>query len=118
MGADVMRWLYCQHNPSQNLNLGYNLGDEIRRRFILPLWNSYAFFVNYAALDQWSVDGGRWSDHSQSPTTVHRPPSTGVPLAERTMLDRWILSRLQGVIAEVRARLDDYDAAAATRALE
>ena len=34
------------------------------------------------------------------------------------MLDRWVLSRLQGVIAEVRARLDGYDAAGATRALE
>jgi isoleucyl-tRNA synthetase len=101
MGADVMRWLYCQHNPALNLNFGFGLGDEIRRRFILPLWNSYAFFVNYAALDGWT------------PATSYE-----VPLAERTMLDRWILSRLQGVIAEVRARLDDYDAAAATRALE
>jgi isoleucyl-tRNA synthetase len=99
MGVDVMRWLYCQHNPAQHLNFGYHHGDEIRRRFILPLWNSYAFFVNYAALDGWE-------------------PEIDVPLGERTMLDRWILSRLQGVIGEVRARLDDYDAAAATRALE
>ncbi|MGD9890999.1 MAG: isoleucine--tRNA ligase, partial [Dehalococcoidia bacterium] len=102
MGVDVMRWLYCQHNPAQNLNFGYHLGDEIRRRFILPLWNSYAFFVNYAALDGFDP----------------ADPANDVPLAERTMLDRWILSRLQGVIGDVRSRLDDYDAAGATRSIE
>ena len=102
MGADVMRWLYCQHNPTLNLNFGYNLGDEIRRRFILPLWNSYAFFANYAALDGFD------------PTD----PANAVPLAERTQLDRWVISRLQGVIGETRAALDAYDAVTATRALE
>ncbi len=102
MGSDVMRWLYCNHNPTVNLNFGYGLGDEVRRRFILPLWNSYAFFTNYAALDGFD------------PTD----PANDVPLAERTLLDRWIISRLQAVIAEVNERLADYDAAAATRVLE
>ncbi|RIK45161.1 MAG: isoleucine--tRNA ligase [Chloroflexi bacterium] len=102
MGSDVMRWLYCACNPFQNLNFGYGIGDEVRRRFILPLWNSYAFFVNYAALDGFNP----------------ADPANAVPLAERTVLDRWILSRLQGVISEVRAALDDYDAQAATRVLE
>jgi isoleucyl-tRNA synthetase len=41
-----------------------------------------------------------------------------VPLAERTQLDCWIVSRLQGVIAETRAALDDYDQVTATRAFE
>ncbi|HEX5164898.1 MAG TPA: isoleucine--tRNA ligase, partial [Thermomicrobiales bacterium] len=102
MGSDVMRWLYCQHNPAQNLNFGYHIGDEMRRRFIIPLWNSYAFFSNYAALDGFD------------PTD----PSNDVPLAERTMLDRWIISRLQGLIGDVRAALDDYDQVTATRAFE
>jgi isoleucyl-tRNA synthetase len=102
MGSDVMRWLYCAHNPTINLNFGYGIGDEVRRRFIIPLWNSYAFFANYAALDGFD------------PTD----PVNAVPLGERTLLDRWIISRLQGLIAEVRDRLDDYDAQAATRAIE
>ena len=128
MGADVMRWLYCQHPPAQNLNFSYGLGDEVRRRFILPLWNSYAFFVNYAALDGWipskvGVVSSAASAPSHPPTTGALPPgsadpSGGVPLAERTLLDRWIISRLQGVITEVRARLDDFDALGATKALE
>lgn len=102
MGSDVMRWLYCRANPTLNLNFGYGLGDEVRRQFVLPLWNSYAFFANYAALDGFD------------PTD----PANAVPLAERTLLDRWIISRLQGVIGEVRAGLDDYDAVRATKALE
>lgn len=50
-GVDVMRWLYLKHNPAQNLNFGWRLLDEVRRTFLLPLWNSYAFFANYARLD-------------------------------------------------------------------
>ncbi|HAX25274.1 MAG TPA: isoleucine--tRNA ligase, partial [Chloroflexi bacterium] len=29
MGSDVMRWLYCSHNPTVNLNFGYHIGDEV-----------------------------------------------------------------------------------------
>jgi len=32
MGADVMRWIYCGHNPTNNLNFGYGVGDQVRRR--------------------------------------------------------------------------------------
>src|SRR5690606_36543199 len=100
MGADVMRWLYLKHNPAQTLNFGFSLGDEARRQFILPLWNSYAFFANYAALDGFN------------------PAEHDVPLAERTLLDRWILSRLQEVVRVVRDRLSDYDSLNAARAIE
>ncbi len=102
MGSDVMRWLYCRHNPTVNLNFGYGMGDEVRRQFVLPLWNSFAFFTNYASLDGFSPLEAEYD----------------VPLAERTMLDRWIISRLQGVIDEVRAGLEDYDPVRAVRALE
>ncbi|HEU5423213.1 MAG TPA: isoleucine--tRNA ligase, partial [Nitrolancea sp.] len=100
MGADVMRWLYLKHNPAANLNFGFTLGDEARRAFILPLWNSYAFFVNYAALDGFN------------------PLQHEVPLAERTLLDRWIVSRLQELIGLVRERLFAYDNLTAARAIE
>ena len=54
MGVDVMRWLYCRQNPSSNLNFGYGPGDEVRRQFLIPLWNVYSFFVTYANLDGWT----------------------------------------------------------------
>ena len=54
MGVDVMRWLYTRQNPSSNLNFGYGIGDEIRRRHIIPLWNVYSFFVTYANIDSFN----------------------------------------------------------------
>jgi isoleucyl-tRNA synthetase len=102
IGVDVMRWLFVTVNPSQNLNFGYHVTDEVRRRFILPLWNSYSFFATYARLDGFD------------PTDA----TTVVPLAERTLLDRWIISRLNQVVAHVRDRLEAYDPAGASSEIE
>jgi isoleucyl-tRNA synthetase len=100
IGADVMRWMYASANPAVNLRFGYGPGHEVVRRFFLPLWNTYAFFATYARLDGW--------DPAQS---------DGVAGA-RTLLDRWILSRLDSLVAGVRAALDEYDAMTATRLVE
>ncbi len=70
------------------------------RRFFLPLWNTYGFLVTYARLDGWTPD-----------------QLDGVEAA-RSLLDRWILSRLDGLVAEVRQALDGYDAMRASRAIE
>src|SRR5690606_20654388 len=87
-------------NPSQNLNFGPNVVSEVRRRFILPLWNSYSFFVTYANLDGWT------------------PPAKPTPMSERTLLDRWILSRANQLIATVRQNFDAYNPTTAARAIE
>ncbi len=79
-GVDVMRWMYMRHAPERNLAFGPVHIDEIRNKFIRPLWNTYAFFCNYARLDQF--------DPSEAP----------LPLDRRTDLDRWILSDLQGLV--------------------
>jgi len=92
MGVDTMRWLFSTVNPSQNVNFGYHVADEVRRRFILPLWNSYSFFATYARLD--GFDPG--------------DVASQVPVAERTLLDRWIISRLNQVIVHVRRELDAF----------
>ena len=39
--------MFCEQNPSQNLNFGYGPANEIKRR-LLTLWNSVKFFVDYA----------------------------------------------------------------------
>jgi isoleucyl-tRNA synthetase len=100
IGADVMRWMFSAANPATNMNFGYHLAHEEVRRFFLPLWNTYGFFVTYARLDGWKPDG------------------TDGPSDARTLLDRWILSRLDALIGEVRAALDGYDAQRATRGIE
>ena len=61
IGADVMRWMFSAANPAVNMNFGYHLAHEEVRRFFLPLWNTYGFFVTYARLDGWTPRrGGRW----------------------------------------------------------
>lgn len=114
MGADVMRWLYATQNPAQNINFGVGPGDEVRRRFFLPLWNVYAFLVTYANLDGW------WPSDQDTAALALQQASDEVPRPrrERGLLDRWILSRLSGLIETVRDRLSDYDVAGAARPIE
>jgi isoleucyl-tRNA synthetase len=97
MGVDVMRWMYCDHKPEKDLLFGYQHADEVRRRFLIPLWNVYSFFVTYAEIDGWTPDGGRPSAPS--------------------MLDRWILSRLNQVADEVTRRLESFEPNLATAAV-
>ncbi len=99
MGADVMRWLYCAQNIQANLNFGYGPAEEVKRR-LLMLWNVYSFFVTYARIDRFD------------------PAAPRPPVADRASLDRWVLSRLNGVIRDVRAGLDQIDAAGPTRLIE
>lgn len=89
MGADVMRWMYAGHNPVYNINFGYGPATEVKRR-MLTLWNVYAFFVTYARLDGFD------------------PTAPGIPVAQRPDLDRWALSRLQGVVETFTDSLDNY----------
>jgi len=100
-GVDIMRWLFCAHNIANNVNFGPSLTDDVRRRFVLPLWNSYSFFTTYANLDGYA------------PTDDVRADAEA-----RSLLDRWIVSRLNTLTADVRTDLDRYDFAAASRRIE
>jgi len=99
-GVDAMRWLYCTQNPAQNLNFGFGILDDVRRRFIIPLWNVFAFLATYANLETFDLG-----------ELLARPPALGV-------LDRWLFSRLTRLVGTVTGRLDDYDPQGASRALE
>jgi len=96
-GADIMRWIYCRSRPEKNLLFGYTLAEEVKRRFLIPLWNVYSFFVTYANLDKWT------------PKDV---------TTEYSLLDRWILSKLQVLVQDVTDCLEKYDAFGATASLE
>ena len=102
MGVDVMRWLYCAHKPEKNLLFGYNRADEVRRQFLIPLWNVYDFFVTYANIDEWR------------PST----PWNEVQPEQPILLDRWILVRLSQLVAKATDRLENYDAYTTTMAVE
>ncbi len=93
MGADLVRWLFARHNPANNISFGAASAEEIRSKFILKVWNTYAFFCNYARLDGFD------------------PAGPQVPLAARTDLDRWILSDLQLLIGTARSGFEAFDIA-------
>ena len=99
-GADALRWyLFTVSSPWFARRFGAENVDEVIRKFILTLWNTYSFYTLYA-----NIDGFDPADHD-------------VPVAERTLMDRWILGDLHILINEVTAKLDGYDAFAAGRAI-
>jgi isoleucyl-tRNA synthetase len=91
MSADLMRWMFCRHNPANNINFGYGPADEIRNKFVLKLWNTYAFFCNYARLDGFD------------------PAAPQVPIEDRPDIDRWILSDLQILIQTARREFERFN---------
>ena len=108
MGVDVMRWMYGTHKPENNMLFGYHGADETRRRFIIPLWNVYSFFVTYASLDNWKPGSLEvWKSGLEPSDLLALQP-----------LDRWILSRLQQLIETITDNLDNYDIYNATRYFE
>ena len=66
---------------------------------MLTLWNTYSFYTLYANIDGFD------------------PAAHDVPVAERSLMDRWILGDLHILIKKVTAELDGYDAFAAGRAI-
>ena len=100
MGVDAMRWVFLRQNPALNINFGFRSADEVRRRFIIPLWNVYSFFVTYANIDRYDA-------------TAEAPP-----VSERAELDRWILSELNQVVAEVTDAFENFDPDRAARHVE
>ena len=99
LGAEVMRFLYASQNPVINLNFPDIGGEpskskstidgEVRSR-LLTFWNCYSFFVTYAAADGW------------------KPGGTAIPAAERSELDRWILSRTERLVAAAHGAFGDF----------
>jgi isoleucyl-tRNA synthetase len=87
IGADVMRFMFCEHVPSQNLKFGYSPAAEIRRR-LLTYWNSVKFFVDYA-----NVEGFRPGE---------QPPRELQPL------DRWLVERTEQLVADATSEYERY----------
>ncbi len=127
LGVDTMRWMYLAQNPAADLRFGTRHpnhpvvlqtpdgpiektregaptcevvskpADEVRRQVLIPLWNTYAFFVNYARLDEFD------------------PHTPAVPVAERPEIDRWILSNLQSLVAVANKGFQEFDTASVCR---
>lgn len=100
-GADALRWyLYTASPPGQERRVSLNLVGDVVRRFLLTLWNTYAFFVTYANLDGFD------------------PRQPRIPWEERSLLDRWILSELNLLVQRTTEAMDRYDLTGAARPVE
>ncbi|RPD49281.1 isoleucine--tRNA ligase [Hymenobacter sediminis] len=101
-GPDATRWyMIANAQPWDNLKFDLAGITEVQRRFFGTLFNTYSFYALYANLDGFQA---REFDR--------------VPYAELTELDRWILSKLQSLIQEVRGYYDGYDPTKAARAIQ
>ena len=97
-GADAIR-LYMIYSPvvrAENLKFSENGVKQIMRDLLIPWWNAYSFLVTYA-----NVDG--FADKE-----VVKPASDNV-------LDRWIVSSMETLIADVTEAMDAYDLQKAVR---
>lgn len=101
-GADAVRWyLLTNAQPWDNLKYDPDGVTEVQRKFFGTLYNTYGFFALYA-----NVDG----------FNPRETPS--IPVADRPEIDRWILSRLNSLVAEVTEHLDHYEPTKAYRPVQ
>ncbi|MHA2496166.1 MAG: isoleucine--tRNA ligase, partial [Candidatus Hodarchaeales archaeon] len=99
-GADTLRWVFFTSPVWTNTRLGDQMLQEATSQFLLPLWNTYSFFVTYARLDEFNAQ------------------SAIPPVSERPALDQWLLSRLNRMITTVRESMENLVAHRATRAIQ
>ncbi len=127
MGVDVMRWLYSAHRPENDLIFSYTRGDEVRRQFLIPLWNAYSFLATYARLDNWSPEtsrsttaqrGDQDAPMGDGPAGFDPAYPEGPTPQSDNLLDRWVLARLNQVTAGIGQELEDLDVYSATQVIE
>ncbi len=100
VGVDSLRWLFLARlAPEVQKRISVDIVREVTASFVNTLWNTYAFFILYARIDQ--VDLGHQVDHQARPE-----------------IDRWILALTHQTIGIVTAALDQYDAKTAGEAIE
>src|SRR5436190_2603516 len=103
MGADVMRWLYCEQPPTQNIRVGFAPAEEVKRR-LLTLWNSVKFLVDYGNIAGFRP---RLEDLAGGPTDVDLQP-----------LDRWIVARTAQLVADATRAYEGFRTVDVIRSFE
>jgi isoleucyl-tRNA synthetase len=109
-GADALRWYFFANQPPWT-SIRYNeqsIKDSIPE-FLLRLWNVYSFFVIYANIDGFDPAAALSGKVSQLTTAERAQAKTYRPAAQRSELDRWILSELNRTTAAVIEHMDAYD---------
>ena len=113
-GADALRWyMLTNAEPWDNLKFDENGVDEVRRKFFGTLYNTYSFFALYANIEGWQPgDGVRMVEVDGNMVEMEEDGQA------RPEIDRWITSKLNTLIREVKAAYEDYDVKTAGRLIE
>ncbi|MFZ2959840.1 MAG: isoleucine--tRNA ligase [Candidatus Ozemobacteraceae bacterium] len=100
-GADAVRWsLYSGTAPWNTRRFYEEAIAEAQNRYLGTLQNVYSFFILYANAESFD------------------PAKHFVPLADRSELDRWLISRFQKTVKTTREALDIFEVTHATQALD
>ncbi len=100
-GADAIRWYFYINSAPWLPNRFYGKAvQEGQRKFMGTLWNTYAFYVLYAEIDQFDP-------------TKHK-----LEYEQLTVMDKWLMSKLNSLIKEVDEDLANYKVTEAARALQ
>ena len=90
-GADAVRWyFYTISNPWLPSRFYGEAVSEVQRKFLGTLWNTYGFYVLYAEIDKFD------------------PTKYEIKDCKLSLMDRWVLSRLNTLVAYVDKCLDEY----------
>ena len=100
-GADAARWyFYSANQPWLPSRFSDNAVNEGIRKFIGTYWNTYSFYVMYADIDNFD------------------PNKYTLDTANLNVMDKWVLSKLNSLVADVNAKMDAYDISAAARMIQ
>jgi isoleucyl-tRNA synthetase len=100
-GPDATRWyMITNAQPWDNLRFDPDGITEVQRKFFGTLYNTYSFFALYANIDGF--------DYSEAEINV----------ADRPEIDRWIISKLNTLIAEVNEAFEQYEPTRAGRLIQ
>ena len=99
VGTDIIRWNFAISSTGGNMRFSYNILEDVRRKFYLPLWNTYNYFVTYAKLHNWEHDKFKVEELTEE-------------------MDRWIVAKLKTLFVENEKLLDKYNIAKAARDIE
>ena len=100
-GADAIRWYFYSNSAPWLPNRFYDKAvTEGQRKFLGTIWNTYAFFVLYANIDNFDA-------------TKYK-----LEYDKLSVMDKWILSKVNSLVKSVDAYLNDYKIPETTRVLE
>ncbi|MDD4381914.1 MAG: isoleucine--tRNA ligase [Candidatus Dojkabacteria bacterium] len=99
VGSDIIRWNFATSSIGANSRFGWAILDDVRRRFYLPLWNSYKYLVTYSELHNFDIKQFDINNIKDN-------------------MDLWIVSRYNKLQKDVISYMDSYNITSASRDIE